>query len=128
VCSDGEGRTGCSSLQVRPRVAPEARRFLKPARQAPKSALFLLKGRGNVRYLRKKDTGDFGPGSVKDREYSLPGARAFSTLEGYAEPETRETELAFPGFFRETYGPPSRFSSEMGKWADAKQESWASCA
>jgi hypothetical protein len=48
------------------------------------------------------------------------GVRAFSTLEGYAD-RNRETELAFPVESRENARPPSRFSSEFGTKADAKQ-------
>ena len=48
------------------------------------------------------------------------GVRAFSTLEGYAG-RNRETELAFPEN-RENARPPSRFSSEIGTKADAKQQ------
>ena len=49
------------------------------------------------------------------------GVRAFSTLEGYAG-RNRETELALTAERRENARPPSRFSSEMGTKADAKQQ------
>ena len=42
------------------------------------------------------------------------GARAFSTLEGYAS-RNRETELAFRARFGGNAQPPSWFSSEMGR-------------
>ena len=48
------------------------------------------------------------------------GARAFSTLEGYAG-RNRETESAFSATGQENARPPSRFSSEIGTKADAKQ-------
>ena len=49
------------------------------------------------------------------------GVRAFSTLEGYAG-RNRETESAFSGLMQENARPPSRFSSEIGTKADAKQQ------
>ena len=72
------------------------------ARQAPGIALFLRRAGAN-----------------------RIGARAFSTLEGYAGRNWRNGV----GFARETRGnarPPSRFSSEIGTKADAKQQNWAS--
>jgi hypothetical protein len=48
------------------------------------------------------------------------GVRAFSTLEGYAD-RNRETELASSGLDVRNDRPPSRFSSEKGTKADAKQ-------
>jgi len=68
----------------------------EPARQVPGTALFLRRAGAN-RY----------------------GVRAFSSLEGYAD-RNRETELAFLGFGNAR--PPSRFSSEIGTKADAKQQ------
>jgi hypothetical protein len=53
------------------------------------------------------------------------GVRAFSTLEGYAG-RNRETELAFLRFGNAR--SPSRFSSEMGTKADAKQQLEGFCA
>ena len=49
------------------------------------------------------------------------GVRAFSTLEGY-EGRNRDTESAFLQRFAENARPPSRFSSEIGTKADAKQQ------
>jgi hypothetical protein len=48
------------------------------------------------------------------------GVRAFSTLEGYAD-RNRETESASSGLDARNDRPPSRFSSEKGTKADAKQ-------
>ena len=49
------------------------------------------------------------------------GARAFSTLEGYAG-RNRETELALTAEERENARPPSWVSSEIGTKTDAKQQ------
>ena len=53
------------------------------------------------------------------------GARAFSTLEGYAGRNWRNG-VGFTCKVRENAQPPSRFSSEIGTKADAKQQTWAS--
>jgi hypothetical protein len=48
------------------------------------------------------------------------GVRAFSTLEGYAD-RKRRNGVGFSGKDQENDRPPSRFSSEIGTKADAKQ-------
>src|ERR1700738_593641 len=85
---------------------------LEPARQAPKS-LFSCEGQGQRRSSAHSITAGLrlGSGQIANIRY---GARAFSTLEGYAS-RNRETELAFPAFLRGNVQPPSWFSSEMGR-------------
>ena len=53
------------------------------------------------------------------------GVRAFSTLEGYAGRNWRNG-VGFSRKMRENARPPSRFSSEIGTKADAKQQNGAS--
>ena len=53
------------------------------------------------------------------------GARAFSTLEGYVGRNQRNG-VGFAREMRENARPPSRFSSEIGTKADAKQQNRAS--
>ena len=53
------------------------------------------------------------------------GVRAFSTLEGYAG-RNRRNGVGFARKVRGNARPPSRFSSEIGTKADAKQQNWAS--
>jgi hypothetical protein len=70
-----------------------------------------------------KLTGQIGPRSsslLAGAGIHRIGARAFSTLEGYAG-RKRRNGVGFSWDYQENERPPSRFSSEIGTKADAKQ-------